>query len=76
MLVYGGYSIDGRTDLYTIRDGPLTARRYRAENPRPIIVPYAAAIGDDFILIDDNCSPPHIVPTWWRIFFSKKESYE
>ena len=27
MLVYGGISIDGRTDLYTIRDGALTGRR-------------------------------------------------
>ncbi|GFV65865.1 transposable element Tcb2 transposase [Trichonephila clavipes] len=26
VLVYGGISIDGRTDLYIIRDGPLTAR--------------------------------------------------
>ncbi|GFV95804.1 transposable element Tcb2 transposase [Trichonephila clavipes] len=48
-LVYGGISIDGRTDLYIIRDGPLTARRYRNETLRPIVVPYAAAIGDDFI---------------------------
>ncbi|GFX68871.1 transposable element Tcb1 transposase [Trichonephila clavipes] len=24
---------------------------------RPIVVPYAAAIGDDFILMDDNCMP-------------------
>ncbi|GFT04504.1 transposable element Tcb2 transposase [Trichonephila clavipes] len=29
VLVYGGISIDGRTDLCIIRDGPLTARRYR-----------------------------------------------
>ncbi|GFT89927.1 transposable element Tcb2 transposase [Trichonephila clavipes] len=56
VLVYGGISIDGRTDLYIIRDGPLTARRYRDEILRPIVVPYAAAIGDDFILMDDNCS--------------------
>ncbi|GFU51085.1 transposable element Tc1 transposase [Trichonephila clavipes] len=59
VLVYGGISIDGRTDLYIIRDGPLTARRYRDEILRPIVVPYAAAIGDDFILMDDNCRPPH-----------------
>ncbi|GFX55524.1 transposable element Tcb2 transposase [Trichonephila clavipes] len=26
VLVYGGISIDGRTDLYIIREGPLTAR--------------------------------------------------
>ncbi|GFU54902.1 transposable element Tcb2 transposase [Trichonephila clavipes] len=60
VLVYGGISIDGRTDLYIIRDGPLTARRYRNEILRPIVVPYAAAIGDDFILMDDN-SRPHRV---------------
>ncbi|GFV92950.1 transposable element Tcb2 transposase [Trichonephila clavipes] len=43
--------------LYIIRDGPLTAHRYRDEILRPIVVPYAAAIGDDFILMDDNCRP-------------------
>ncbi|GFU58232.1 transposable element Tcb2 transposase [Trichonephila clavipes] len=43
-------------DLYIIRDGPLTAHRYRDEILRPIVVPYAAAIGDD-ILMDDNCRP-------------------
>ncbi|GFT35924.1 transposable element Tcb2 transposase [Trichonephila clavipes] len=57
VLVYGGISIDGRTDIYIIRDGPLTARRHRDEILRPIVVPYAAAIGDDFILMDDNCRP-------------------
>ncbi|GFT54589.1 transposable element Tcb2 transposase [Trichonephila clavipes] len=57
VLVHGGISIDGCTDLYIIRDGPLTARRYRDEILRPIVVPYAAAIGDDFILMDDNCRP-------------------
>ncbi|GFV08791.1 transposable element Tcb2 transposase [Trichonephila clavipes] len=57
VLVYGGISIDGRTGLYIIRDGPLTARRYSDEILRPIVVPCAAAIGDDFILMDDNCRP-------------------
>ncbi|GFW91445.1 transposable element Tcb2 transposase [Trichonephila clavipes] len=57
VLVYGGISIDGCTDLYIIRDGPLTTRRYRDEILRPIVVPYAAAIGDDFILMDNNCRP-------------------
>ncbi|GFW30130.1 transposable element Tcb2 transposase [Trichonephila clavipes] len=57
VLVYGGISIDGRTDLYIIRDGPLTACRYRDEILRPIVVPYAAAIVDDFILMDDNSRP-------------------
>ncbi|GFV51794.1 transposable element Tcb2 transposase [Trichonephila clavipes] len=57
VLVYGGICIDGRKDLYIIRDGYLTARRYRDEILRPIVVPYAAAIGDDFIIMDDNCRP-------------------
>ncbi|GFY25485.1 transposable element Tcb2 transposase [Trichonephila clavipes] len=57
VLVFGGISIDKRTDLYIIRDGPLTARRYRDEILRPIVVPYAAAIGYDFILMGDNCRP-------------------
>ncbi|GFV44519.1 transposable element Tcb2 transposase [Trichonephila clavipes] len=74
VLVYGGISIDGRTDLYIIRDGPLTARRYRDEILRPIVVPYAAAIGDDFILMDVTAG--HIVLTSWRIPFSRNESYE
>ncbi|GFW06884.1 transposable element Tcb2 transposase [Trichonephila clavipes] len=59
VLVYGGISIDGRTDIYIIRDGPLTVCRYRDKILRPIVVPYAAAIGDDFILMDDNCRPHH-----------------
>ncbi|GFX35876.1 transposable element Tcb1 transposase [Trichonephila clavipes] len=59
VLVYGGISIDGRTDFYIIRDGLLTARRYRDEILRPIVVPYVAAIGEDFILMDDNCRPHH-----------------
>ncbi|GFX81236.1 transposable element Tcb2 transposase [Trichonephila clavipes] len=74
VLVYGGISIDGRTDLYIIRDGPLTARRYRDEILRPIVVIYAAAIGDAFILMVITAG--HIVLTWWRITFSRKESYE
>ncbi|GFV66915.1 transposable element Tcb2 transposase [Trichonephila clavipes] len=57
VLVYGGISIDGRTNLYIIRDGSLTARRHMDEILRPIVVPYAAGIGDDFILMDDNYRP-------------------
>ncbi|GFY09146.1 transposable element Tcb2 transposase [Trichonephila clavipes] len=56
-LVYGTISIDGRTDLYIIRVSPLTVCRYRDEIPRPIVDTYAAEIGDDFTLMDDNCRP-------------------
>ncbi|GFX43397.1 transposable element Tcb2 transposase [Trichonephila clavipes] len=57
VLAYGGISIDGRTGLCIIRDEPLTARRYRDEILRSIVVPYAAVIGDDFILMHNNCMP-------------------
>ncbi|GFV14129.1 transposable element Tcb2 transposase [Trichonephila clavipes] len=57
VLLFGGISIDGRTDLYIIRDGALIAWRYRDEIIRPIVVPYAVAIVDDFILLDNNCRP-------------------
>ncbi|GFX61757.1 transposable element Tcb2 transposase [Trichonephila clavipes] len=36
VLVYGGIFIDGRTNLYIIRDGPLTARRYSDEILMPM----------------------------------------
>ncbi|GFY04412.1 transposable element Tcb2 transposase [Trichonephila clavipes] len=49
--------LTGEKNLYIIRDGPLTARRYRDEILRPIVVPYAAAIRDDFIFMDQNCRP-------------------
>ncbi|GFX00567.1 transposable element Tcb2 transposase [Trichonephila clavipes] len=57
VLVNGGISIDGCTDLYIIRHGPLTARRYRDEILRPFVIPYTATIRYDFILMDDNCRP-------------------
>ncbi|GFU24246.1 transposable element Tcb2 transposase [Trichonephila clavipes] len=57
VLVYGGIYIDGHTDLYIIRDGPLTAHLYGNEILRHNVVPYAAAILDDSILMDDNCMP-------------------
>ncbi|GFW38266.1 transposable element Tcb2 transposase [Trichonephila clavipes] len=60
VFVYGGISIDGCTDLSIIRDGPLTASRFREEIIRPIVVTYATAIRDYFILMDDNCRPHRV----------------
>ena len=55
VMVCAAISIDGRTDLYIIRKGVLSGRRYRGEVLRRIVVPYAAAI--DFILMDDDFRP-------------------
>ncbi|GFT56422.1 transposable element Tcb2 transposase [Trichonephila clavipes] len=39
--------------------GALTNRRYRDEILKPIAIPYAVAIGDDFRLMDDYCNTRH-----------------
>ena len=54
VVVCVGISIDACTDLGMIRNRALTGRRCRDEIPRPIVVPYVAAIRDGFILIVDN----------------------
>ena len=56
-MVYAAISTDGRTNLHIIRNWALTGREYRNEILKPTVVPYAAAIGDDIILMDDNCRP-------------------
>jgi transposase len=56
-MVWGGISYDGSTDLYVIRNGSLTGIRYCDEILAPIVRHYADAIGDDFILMDNNARP-------------------
>ena len=56
-MVYADIFIGGRSDFHIIQNGVQTGRRYKDEILRPTVVPYAAAIGDDFILMDDDCRP-------------------
>ncbi|GFT45848.1 transposable element Tcb2 transposase [Trichonephila clavipes] len=56
-MVWGVISIGGRTDLHIIRNGTLTGRRYADEIHRPHVIPYAGAIGDSFVIQDDNARP-------------------
>ena len=56
-MVWGGISMAGRTDLLILQ-GTMTGQRYRDEVLDVLVRPYAGAIGDDFILMDDN-APPH-----------------
>jgi hypothetical protein len=55
-MVWGGISEDGKTDLLVI-EGNLNANRYVQEVLIPHVVPYAGAIGDGFVLMDDNARP-------------------
>ena len=56
-MVWGGISYEGRTDLCVINGGTLTALWYRDEILDPIVRPFAGAIGDNFILMQDNPRP-------------------
>ena len=57
VMVWGGISYDGSTDLYVIRHGSLIAIRYRDEIRDPIVRLYAGTIADGFIMMDDNARP-------------------
>ncbi|GFU44527.1 transposable element Tcb2 transposase [Trichonephila clavipes] len=58
ILVWAGISLGGHTDLRVFHGGTVTGLRYRDEILDPYVRPYAAAIGNDFILMDNN-APPH-----------------
>ncbi|GFU76415.1 transposable element Tcb2 transposase, partial [Trichonephila clavipes] len=57
ILVWAGISLGGHTDLHVFHGGTVTGLRYRDETLDPYVRPYAAAIGNDFILMDDNARP-------------------
>ena len=57
VFVTGGISYDGSTDLYVIANGALTGVRYRDETLHEFVRPYAGAVGQDFLLMDDNAGP-------------------
>ncbi|GFU72048.1 transposable element Tc3 transposase [Trichonephila clavipes] len=63
ILVWAGISLGDHTDLHVFHGGTVTSLRYRDEILDPYVRPYAAAIGNDFILMDDNARPrrPRIV---------------
>ncbi|GBM71545.1 hypothetical protein AVEN_41670-1 [Araneus ventricosus] len=56
-MVWAGISLGGHTDLHVFHGGTLTGVRYRDEILDPYVRPYAGAIGNDFILMDDNARP-------------------
>ncbi|GFV07402.1 transposable element Tcb2 transposase [Trichonephila clavipes] len=57
ILVWAGISLGGHTDLHVFHGETVTGLRYRDEILDPYVRLYAAAIGNDFILMDDNARP-------------------
>lgn len=56
VTIWGGISLDGRTELMVTRQS-INAERYRDLCLIPHIIPYANNIGNAFILVDDNARP-------------------
>uniref|UniRef100_A0A673Y5G4 Tc1-like transposase DDE domain-containing protein n=1 Tax=Salmo trutta TaxID=8032 RepID=A0A673Y5G4_SALTR len=56
-MVWGGISLGGPTALHVLARGSLTAIRYRDEILRPLVRPYAGAVGPGFLLMQDNARP-------------------
>ena len=54
VMVWAGISAQGKTDLHVIDNGRLTALRYVNEILDVYVCPYAGAVGEKFILMDDN----------------------
>ena len=62
-MVWAGIGVNGKTDLYIIGNGTLTALRYCNEILDQFVGPYAGAIGPEFILMDDNARPHRALVT-------------
>ncbi|GFT82543.1 transposable element Tcb1 transposase [Trichonephila clavipes] len=57
IMVWAGISLGYRTDLHIYKRGSVTIVRYRDEVLEPILRLYAAAVGPNFVLMDDNARP-------------------
>jgi hypothetical protein len=54
LMVWGGISFNGRTQLVIVRNGSMTAARYRDDIIVPHVQPYAENVGPNFIFMNDN----------------------
>jgi hypothetical protein len=54
IMVWGGITLTGRTELVVLRGGSLTAVRYLRDIVEPHVIPFAENMGRDFILQQDN----------------------
>ncbi|KAI4903486.1 hypothetical protein NFI96_009665, partial [Prochilodus magdalenae] len=57
VMVWGGLSLERRTDLYRLDDGTLTAIRDQDEILGPLVRLYAGAVGPGFLLVQNNARP-------------------
>lgn len=53
IMVWGGISFDGRTELHIVDAGTLNAQRY-LNVIQQYVVPFARRVGDNFLFMQDN----------------------
>lgn len=58
LMVWGGISAGGRTDLVLFWRGTLNAERYLNDVIRPQVIPQMRRLGDEYLFMDDN-APCH-----------------
>lgn len=56
VMVWGGISYDGTTELHVV-EGNMTGILYRDTVLDPIVRLFAGAVGENFVLMDDNARP-------------------
>ena len=53
-MVWGGISWEGKTALHVFQNRTITDERYINEILDVYVKPYSGAVGENFILMDDN----------------------
>jgi hypothetical protein len=56
-MVWGAISVQGRTELVSLRGARLTAVRYITGILDPQVIPYGPFIGTNFVYMHDNARP-------------------
>ena len=56
-MMWGGISLEARTELVPIVRGNLTTARYTTDILEPHFVPYGPFVGDNFDFMQDNARP-------------------
>lgn len=57
VMLWGGISLRGRTELVPVNRGTMTADRYIRDILQQHVIPYAPFVGPEFILMHDNARP-------------------
>lgn len=57
VMVWGGISLMGKTELVILNEGTVTSASYVERVVRPHIIPFSQRVGNNFVLMQDNARP-------------------